>query len=525
MLPLLILAILFVSPVLLMLSNRLGVRYAYAWLYAVLLTAGGWAGMLWAAFQLPQQFELFFWRTETHPLFLKTPLALVLDEFSWPLAMGLAGLALGVLLTEVARDGLKARADWRNLAGVVGLLSLGLAGVAAGNPLTLLLSWGAIDLLELFVLLRRVDGRRESERVVVDFSARTAGSLALMWVMISAAGLDFSPELGLTSSQAGIPLLLAAGLRLGVLPMQVSFLQEPPLQRGLGTMLRLTPAASSVMLLARTASAGGGDGVGTTLFLALTGLAALYGSLNWLAASNELEGRMFWVLGAAAMVFASALRMQPEAGIAWGGVLLLGGGQLSIFSARERPFAAWIVLSLLGISGLPFSPSWEGTLLYAGAFQPLLALFLLAQGVLLAGFVRHALRPGRPLQGVSRGVRAIYLMGMAALPFSHFVIGWRPWLRGESLTGVWWPAAVALAVAAGVGVWLRWGPPVPPVIRMALLRAFSLHWLYRLAWRGYRMLGVLVSFLTALLEGEAGILWAILLLILLLSIVTQGAGG
>ena len=53
-----------------------------------------------------------------------------------------------------------------------------------------------------------------------------------------------------------LSLLIAVGLRLGVLPLHIYYLHEPPLRRGLGSMLRFVPAAASLVLLARIGEVG-----------------------------------------------------------------------------------------------------------------------------------------------------------------------------------------------------------------------------------------------------------------------------
>jgi hypothetical protein len=51
---------------------------------------------------------------------------------------------------------------------------------------------------------------------------------------------------------------------------------------------------------------------------------------------------------------------------------------------------------------------------------------------------------------------------------------------------------------------------------------FSLHWLYRLAGKAFGLVGRGVALATVILEGEGGILWALLWLILLMALIVQG---
>ena len=118
------------------------------------------------------------------------------------------------------------------------------------------------------------------------------------------------------------------------------------MRRGLGTSLRLVPAAASLVLLVRTAYTGVPDPWRPYL-LALVGLSALYGAILWFTASDELSGRPFWILGMIAFVVASAVCGVPEASLAWGLACIFSGGLLFLLSARHPQLASsasfWVV--------------------------------------------------------------------------------------------------------------------------------------------------------------------------------------
>jgi hypothetical protein len=52
----------------------------------------------------------------------------------------------------------------------------------------------------------------------------------------------------------------------------------------------------------------------------------------------------------------------------------------------------------------------------------------------------------------------------------------------------------------------------------AMARVLSLNWAYRSVWLVYRWIGHLLSLLSRILEGDGGLLWALLLLLLLYSL-------
>jgi hypothetical protein len=163
--------------------------------------------------------------------------------------------------------------------------------------------------------------------------------------------------------------------------------------------------------------------------------------------------------------------------------------------------------------------------MYRAPFNPLYVGFVLAHGLLLLGFVRHALRIQK-LSGMERWVVAIYPLGLALLPLAHFVSGL--WLSPStgSLTAVqpWWPGLAAAVFAGALAVMNLRGWTIPAEIFLALDRVFSLGWLYRLVERLARIVGWLLYLPIVLLESRGGILWTLLLLTLLLSLLSQRGG-
>ena len=315
-------------------------NFGFAWLIAAVSALAAWALALYLRLRLPSILILASWQPAE--LFTSHPV-LTIDRFSWPYAAALATLVLAVILTESARS--QYQANPVNWAGSLGLGAVSLLAVLSGNPFTLAATWTAVDLVELAVLLSGGSARQLSQRIVIAFTARLLGTLSLVGAIVSAPLLGDSFELSMLTPQAGLFLLLASGLRLGVLPLHLPFSQEPRLRRGIGTVLRLAPAASSLVLLARLPKdiipaqwAGG--------LTALVAIAAFYSAARWLAAEDELSGRPYWLVGLAALSITCVINGQPISGVAWGVAMLLSGGLLFLYSARRRSL---LFLPLLGL--------------------------------------------------------------------------------------------------------------------------------------------------------------------------------
>jgi hypothetical protein len=419
-----------------------------------------------------------------------------------------------VIMTSVVQRDLDP-ASW---AGTLILCAAGVASVSAGNPLTLVLVWAVIDLIELVIMLRSTEGEKQSEGVVVAFSARLSGIGLALWAgTVSSSLSDFQSS----TTQSGILLILAASLRLGVLPLHLPYRQENILRRGFGTTLRLVSAASSLVLLARIPSSAIASPL-VPYLLILSALAALYAGWMWLRASDELTGRPFWILGMAALAVATALRGNPIGSAAWGIALVLGGGILFLYSARQRSLLWLPFLTLLGLSALPFSVTASGWQSGISSISPLFWIILLpAQALLLAGFMRHALHPGESsLESQPRWVQVIYPLGLFIPLAALLVLGVWGW-DGAAAIGLWWVALIVIALAAGLvalalTVLPRLGPGRGGTGQWGDI--LHLNSLYRVVWAVYRALGQISRLATDTLEGDGGMLWSFLLLALLVSV-------
>ncbi len=484
-------------------------RFAYFWLVAALGALAAWPLVLVSRLYVPQVVPLGEWQPAS--LFSTSP-RLVNDGISWPFAAALATLTLAVILTDVARA---ADADWSAWAASLALASLGLVAVQGANALTVLLAWAAIDVVELFVFIGRLtlSGGGRRERVILAFFARTAGIILLLW-----------------PSGSSLPALLAVGLRLGVLPLNMANFRDNILRRGLGTMVRLVPAAASLAYLARLTSAGLTPGQVNFLLL-VTAAAGLLAGLSWLLSRSELDGRPFWISGLAAMAMASTLRGQPLATLAWGAAALFSGGLLFITSSRPRPLILVLALGLLGFSTLPLTPAWEGVRLYSAPYSPVLLILLVAHVLLLAGYVRHMIQPGLPLAGVERWVLVIYPLGVILVPVVHFVVGGWGWVQMIRELG-WefnflrmWPGLLVAVLTIFLVLRGRSRTLIPARVEPFLKSVLSMSWLYRILWVVYSAFGRLLTEISRLLEGEGGVLWALLLLALILAFFVQTVPG
>jgi hypothetical protein len=462
----------------------------------------------------PQSISLPSWQLVTAFIYVPAWLA---DSTSWPYALALAALAAAVIWTSVVR----AETDPMPWAGTLALAAFGILAVSAENPLTLLLAWSAIDLFELITMLRSTEGEPQTQGVIIAFAARLAGTGLVLWADLLSVSAGTPLDFRSIPPATGIFLLIAAGLRLGVLPLHLPYRKDNVVRRGFGTALRLVSAASSLALLARVPASALKSTL-TPYLLILTAIAALYAGWMWLRSSDEILGRPFWILGFASLAVAESLRGNPVGSIGWGVALILCGGLLFLFSARRRSILWLPLMGLLALSILPFSltgAAWQTGNSISWLF---IIPFLPAQALLMAGFIRHTLHPGETsLESQEKWVKVIYPAGLLILLAVALLLGIWGW-AGARIIGLWWLAVGVILLAAGF-TYLA----LRILVRMPTGN-LSGQWtqIFRLD-RIYSILNALFIFfrriadiITGSLEGEGGLLWSFLLLVLILSILS-----
>jgi len=455
-------------------------------------------------------------------LFSQSP-TFVGDEVAWAFAISLTTLCLAILLTAVVRNNFPRTLSWM---GTLILTSLGILAVAADNPLTLVLIWSAIDLSELIAQMRVEEDPQLSERAVTAFASRAAGTLILLWAgMVSVANgqpLDFR----LALPQTGLYLVVAAGLRIGVLPLHLPYPGESSLRRGLGTSLRLISAASSLILLARIPS----DSLNSALvpyLLILTALAGIYGGWMWLRAPDEMTGRPFWLIGMSSLAVAAALRANPVGAAAWGCAIVLSGGALFVSSEPNKWLLRALFVGAWGISSLPFSltaTGWNSAAPNSWLTWLAWPFLVSAQAMLVAGFIRHSQRTTTRLSNEDQPIWAknVYPIGISILLLTTLLLGLFGW-SGTLQIGNWFAGLLASLLAFGLFSLTPRLRILNPV-RAHWVRPVNVSWLdriYQVLWNLYRQLRRVSDGISNVLEGESGIMWTLLFLTLFISFFTQ----
>lgn len=518
---------LFLSPVLIIVFRIWRPRLAYYWLTGTFTTLFAWVLILIARPGLPVDMTISFWQpVEIFPL---SP-QLSIDPTTWLFALAAITLLLVVNMTSIATSDTEPgnSPDWKSLAGSSGITGLSLLVMFSANLLTTLLAWALIDFVEFIIYLSLAKDRFESERVVIKFSLRAAGIAIGIYAGITGIVQDLPLTFGELSSFTSGLLILAVCTRIGLIPNTPILPQRLPSQAGYGALLRIITTAAHFPLLVKAGQSGAPPQLQAFLWI-WTGATAFLSAISWVTATDSRAGRHYLVIGVSSLLAASAMSQQPQAVIAFGWMLMLPGSLVLISTYRNRWQTILLFLAALTVSGLPYSPTWHAVLLYSGNFHPTWLLMLLAQSLILVGFLSHSINLNAQKKPAERWSRWLYAWGGAITILITYLLSW--WLidgklgadgQNPDLLSSWPPIAILGLIGL---IWLvrQRMPEAGKKLLSRLSATISFGKTLTPVWRFFLWLRKLVLFASQILESQSGILWALLILVLIISLFSQAS--
>lgn len=528
-----VLGLLVIASFLIVVLQRGKSKVGLAWLIALVASAVAWFVLFLLRLFLPLNLELLSWvPTE---LFQGT-LALSLDYFSWPYAIAIMTLCVASIFTETTVASKKDSSP-RWVASLT-LTALTLVSLASATPLTLTITWSLIDIAELFYRLRAANPEKDQGAIVRIFSLRVFGTFALIFA--TAVAWQVQPDFSFDQipSTAGLFFLLAAGLRLGVLPVHLPFTQGGADSQESKFLFDLAPVASSLTLIARLP----GDflTLNRTLLIivqVLSAIAMLYGAMMWISRKTATQARPYWIITLSAFALQCALNGDPGSSRVWGLALLLSGGLLFSFNPPIRRIRFLPALGLVGLLGLPYTlcaSGWQGVL--GQNFGIVSVGVLISHSLLVLGYVRYIAEASGVVTGLEKHARITFPLGLIIIFQTIVLLGLIAW-PGVLTAGVWWASLISLTITVLVIIALRvlgirdlqqdlpnklpFYRILSPIIRF-LRTFFSLSWLYNALTWIYRQVFRLENFASTIIEGDGGLLWSLVFLLIILLFLASG---
>ncbi|HEY42486.1 MAG TPA: hypothetical protein G4O11_00700 [Anaerolineae bacterium] len=480
-----------------------------------------WVVSLLLVTNIPDEISLSVWKPTA---LFASRLELQLDAVGWFFIYGTSTLLVSVAFTQAAQSG-TTTPFFR--AFMLSYPAIAMIAMLSGNLLTVAMSWALVDILTLVFLLRIQKDRKSTPLLFIRIAIDGGGILLVLMAALlnGAEGGTSSLSTPMASSTAAIFLVLAALLRLGLLPPHISIRPMMILDRSLGTLLRLLPPVTALSVLARMLNVG--VPMETLLWLRLAGgLGVIVGGLRWAFHMDRDAARPYLVLGVSGLGVLVAGLTQEIGGApitAAGGVLLLSGAVLFLTQVFAPTHRVWLGLAAVFLAGMPGTPT--------GVISSALAAGVLDNASVVVTIL---------------GVIGLILLATGGL--RHIFLPPTSWPTGESLVRVVYGLGLMLPILVGIGLGIRMPGSVSlqasivfiislivSIITILLLRRFPqdrvhrwgrvLAWLdpnpiYRILWQLGQVLMNLFRVIGELLEGEGAMLW--MMVILLIVILAQG---
>ena len=521
-----ILGVLLLGYVVILITHNNKPNTARSWVIAMTAAGLAWLASFALRLYLPSDVALLEWFPGTA---FQDSLGLRLDYINWPYMVAILTICLASLLTYTTRTGEGVNTySWTQILITT---ALNLIAILAANPLTMAIAWMLTDLVELFSTLRLSQETETSSKVINLFSIRLLSTLVLMVATAFAWRSEPFSGFEIMQPQGSLFFLIAAGLRLGVWSLNLPLLDSPELRRGVGTLARLIPAASALVLIAHLPAellVFNQNMVGVIQVITL--IAALYSAAMWFTRKNVYEAKPYWMVALSAFAIQSALNGQAEASRVWGLALLLSGSLLFLFDPPIRRIRYLPALGLLGFIGLPYTlaaSGWDGIL--PQSFNFISIVMIVTHALLVLGYIRYIINADSTVTGLEKHARITFPLGLVTIVQTILVLGIVGW-PGVLTTGNLWASLISLALVV-IGVFLGWrlnfrmdteglGQRIPffrPILTILefFRKVLSLSWLSDLGKKISKSLADLLKFFSLILEGDGGILWSLVFLVLL----------
>lgn len=450
------------------------------------------------------------------------------DSVSWPLTFSLATLLLTILLTypTVSRDEKKPA----RVASVLLLFFSSLLATLSATPVAFLMSWTLYEFIDSVVLIKAGLSVKGKQALLVNLVFRTLSSFVLVWSMVISSS-EAVLTLGQYSQNASLIIIAAVCIRIwsSLLTPVDSHLSNISKEFSLARLI--TGTVTALAILGRLPAQINLSIAGNNLQLVIS-LIALSGGFGWLLANTDQKRLSSWLYAVSSIAILSAIRGDPGAAVIWITVMLLIGPVILIFSPHSKSLYVLPIIGLIALSGLPLtlaSPGWRGVT------QPEVNLFtvvfLLTYVMLLTGFVKISVSKFRDNNVAERWMTAMNITGLSITAAVQLTI---VFLINRALPVIkfWWMSIIPVVFAIVLYLVLKFriGKTTIGILQKnsliytrlqsiveKLQEGFILKAIYIVFETVYRLLQRGINGIEGILEGNAGVIWAALLLVMILT--------
>jgi hypothetical protein len=486
--------------------------YSYAWPIAVVGSFIAWMSVFLWQIELPGNLVLYNYK---YLEIFNFTISLSADGINYPYALGISSLVMTAIITSA----MKAREA--NPLGWVTILIIavfGLSAVLANNPLTLVIAWSLLDIAGLISSLNASENPIFSERAVFSFSFRVIGTGLILWAGILDPAFGKSFTLASNPGNIGMLLILGVIIRSCAIFFRLPYSKDSSIRNGYETTYKLISIAATLVLLSHIMLDIGHQWT-LMLILIILAVAGILSVYHWLTTPREITSQPFWIFGLISLSTVSTLQGNPVGSAAWGSASLFTGGLLFLYTARNKVLTIILIASAYILSSLPFSLTATGWSSLQPASWVVFIVLIPLLSLLLSGYIRSILLDEKEsLDNQPRWVKIFYPTGLVTLALTGLVLGATGW-DGAGQIGALIPALISTVLTVVMSIILV-RLPTPARLESPFISkpAAWVEFAASLGWGLFRTLRGLLDILSAIFEGDGGVLWTILFLVVFISI-------
>ena len=499
-----------------------GVRLAYIWMVFILTTM-----LVWLLLFIIQPEKI-------SPLVVKnwikigsTPVDLILEmnDLNWPISISYFTILISFLLTSIVHlQGNKSLYAWVEMTILV---FSGWLVILAGDYWSILITWTLIDFVELLFHLKYK--MLDPDRFYLHFLGKFIGSMLLVYGISISFQVNPQSLFGNNIKGVGIVILLAAILHSGILSNIQIKLSKKSYFKISPIILRIISFTASFYLLTYIADYRLSFLSGIIIRI-LFFVTAMLGAYRWAKGLDESYGIQELLLAFGAMVGYLYITGAGEAIVYWLILLLLPIGWLFLYSDRDSRINIFWFPCIFFMSGLPFSLTFQGLqeFLIRNNFIDLLFMTLPVI-IIISGYIKHALKKRGKFNYLEPWYQLFYLIGLFLPLISMSAMALKniwPLIDGFNS---WWIGSVILSLS--IMVYFYQIKSKSKIIEFKNIGEFrigsfsiSFHRMRIISEKISFFLETFLTFISKLFEGTGGILWAVVLFALFMTIIEFQGG-
>ena len=435
----------------------------------------------------------------------------LLDWISISLGLTIGGLVLFFCLSQIF---IPAQLAWISGIGGVSIL-----GALSGSVYTLLFFWA---LIEIFWITYSALYQSRDRGLTLPVAFRLLVPLLLLYAS-GVGSTDLGDSFSAYKNNAAPFLIVAGGLGIGAWIPFRRRLSDDESAANPEFAARLFPAGLSLMLITRGAVMSDPGQFHPSLPVLVAILTLLAGLLGLISRSDSFSRRI-WSLGLLGMIAGCSVLGLPIGSLGWGLVFLLPTSSL-FFPIQERSRMLLVmIVSALGLLTLPYLPAWIGRGLFGKGVIG--AMFCIGAGLTLGGILQEGIARFRNISSPNQSIPLldvispmIILLTQVILAFPHFSSEISSDLMSHPFL-VWIPLPlILLTIFIRFQIRSEWSidPSERPGRTLEMVPG-AVYWIVDLGDR-------ILSFVTSLFEGEGGLIWALLIGFLIITLITIQGGS